>query len=126
MWLSGAAIWSLGLVAAGLLVSSYSSTDGQGTTVGETLVQQNGAKVLLPLLVPLAGVVIVTFVLWRRRRSASFGVGVVIWVVFGLMTLLVVLGALTIGPFVAPVAVFVLGAILRVKGQSELVANTVP
>jgi hypothetical protein len=122
LWLGLAALWSLGLVAAGFLVNSYSSTSSNGQTLiqepGRTLIQENGIHVLFILLIPLLGVAIVALALWRRRRFQIPGVGVLVWIVFGLMALLVVLGALTIGPFVAPVAVFVVLAITRVQGQS--------
>jgi hypothetical protein len=114
LWLGLAALWSLGLVAAGFLVNSYSSTNGPGLT----LIQENGVKVLFILLIPFVGVVIVALALWRRRSMRKPGVGVLAWVVFGLLAVLVILGALTIGPFIAPVAVFVLVAITRVQGQS--------
>jgi len=122
LWLGCAAIWSLGLVTAGFVVNSYSSNNGPG----ETLVQQNGVKVLIPLLVPLVGVVIVALALRRGRRVQKSGVGAVVWIVSGLLALLVVLGAFTIGPFVAPVAVFVVLAITRVKGQSQSLSSTPP
>ena len=116
LWLGLAALWCLGLVAAGFLVTSYSSSNGPGLT----LIQENGLKVLAILLIPFVGVVIVALALWRRRRLEIPGVGVLVWVVFGLLMLLVILGALTIGPFIAPVAVFVVLAITRVNGQSSL------
>ncbi len=122
IWLGCAAIWSLGLVAAGFFVNSYSSNNGPG----ETLVQQNGVKVLIPLLVPLVGVVIVALALWHGRRVRNSGVGVLVWIVFGLLALLVVLGAFTIGPFVAPVAVFVVVAITHVKTQSRVLPSALP
>ena len=116
LWLGLAALWCLGLVAAGFLVTSYSSSNGPGLT----LIQENGLKVLAILLIPFVGVVIVALALWRRRRLEIPGVGVLVWVVFGLLMLLVILGALTIGPFIAPVAAFVVLAITRVNGQSSL------
>jgi hypothetical protein len=119
LWLGFAALWSLGLVAAGFLVKSYSSTNGPGLT----LIQENGLKVLAPLSIPFLGVVVVALALWRRRRAQLRGVGVLVWIVFGLLALLVVLGAFTIGPFIAPVVVFVVLAITRVQGQ---LASPVP
>ena len=116
LWLGLAALWCLGLVAASFLVTSYSSSNGPGLT----LIQENGLKVLAILLIPFVGVVIVALALWRRRRLEIPGVGVLVWIVFGLLMLLVILGALTIGPFIAPVAVFVVLAITRVNGQSSL------
>jgi hypothetical protein len=115
-------VWSLGLVAAGFFVVSYSSSNGPG----ETLVQQNGLKVLIPLLIPLIGVTFVAVALWWRRRFRLSGVGVFVWVVLGLLAAGTVLGALTIGPFFAPVAIFLLVAITRVKGQSTLTGTSPP
>jgi len=115
LWLGLAALWSLGLVAAGFLVTSYSSSNGPGLT----LIQENGLKVLAILLIPFVGVVIVALALSRRRRLHKSGVGVLVWIIFGLLAMLVVLGALTIGPFIGPVAVFVVLAISHVKGLSS-------
>jgi len=115
LWLGLAALWSLGLVAAGFLVTSYSSSNGPGLT----LIQENGLKVLAVLLIPFVGVVVVALALSRRRRLQKPGVGVLVWIIFGLLAMLVVLGAFTIGPFIAPVAVFVVLAISHVKGQSS-------
>jgi cytochrome bd-type quinol oxidase subunit 2 len=114
LWLGLAALWSLGLVAAGFLVNSYSTSNGPGLT----LIQENGLQVLAPLLIPFVGVVTIALALWHRRHNQKRGVGVLVWIVFGLLALLVVLGALTIGPFISPVAVLVLVAITRVNGQS--------
>jgi peptidoglycan/LPS O-acetylase OafA/YrhL len=114
LWLGLAALWSLGLVAAGFFVASYSSTNGPGLT----LIQENGIHVLAVSLIPFVGVVIIALALSRRQRLQKPGVGVLVWIVFGLLAMLVVLGALSIGPFISPVAVFVVLAITRVKGQS--------
>ena len=113
LWLGLAAFWSLGLIAAGFLVNSYSSSNGPG----RTLIQENGLKVLMPLSVPFVGVAIIALALWRRRRTQRRRIGVLVWIVFGLLALLVMLGAFTIGPFIAPVVVFVVLAITRVQGQ---------
>jgi len=111
LWLVLAALSSLGLVVAGFAVKSYSSSNGPSLT----LVQENGLKVLAPLSLPFVAVVVVALALWHRRRARRRGVGVLVWIVFGLLALLVVLGALTIGPFIAPIAIFVLGAITSAK-----------
>jgi cytochrome bd-type quinol oxidase subunit 2 len=109
-----AALFSLGLVVAGFVVTSYSSTNGPNLT----LIQENGLKVLAPLSLPFVGVVVVALALWHRQRSRRRGVGILVWVVFGLLALLVVLGALTIGPFIAPIAIFVLGAITSARDHA--------
>jgi hypothetical protein len=119
LWLSCAAIWSLGLVAAGFFVNTYSSNSGPG----ETFIRQNGDKVLIPLLIPLLGVVIVAISLWHGRRVQKLGVGVLVWVVFGLLTVNVVVGTFTVGPVVAPVAAFVVLAITHVKTQSPIAVS---
>lgn len=112
LWLGLAALWSLGLVAAGLLVNSY-STNGPG----RTLIQENGLKALIPLSIPFVGVVVIALALRHRRRAQRRSIGVLVWTIFGVLALLVVLGALTIGPFIAPIVVFVVLAITRVQGQ---------
>ena len=122
LWLGCAAIWSLGIAAVGSFVGVYSSSNGPR----ETLVQVNGVKVIIPLLVPLVGVVIVALALRHGRRVQRSRVGILVWVVIALLALLVVLGAFTIGPFVAPVAVFVVMAITHVKGQSQVPSNASP
>lgn len=112
-WLGLAALWSLGLVAAGFFVTAYSSSNGPG----QTLVQQNGLHVVAVLLIPFVAVGIVAIALSRRRSLRKSGVGMLVWIIFGLLAMLVILGAFTIGPFIGPVAVFVAVAITRVKGQ---------
>ena len=114
LWLVLAALSSLGLVVAGIVVKSYSSSNGPSLT----LVQENGLKVLAPLSLPFIAVVVVALALWHRRRAQRRGVGVLVWIVFGVLALLVVLGALSIGPFIAPIAIFVLGAITSAKDQT--------
>src|ERR1700693_1414487 len=94
IWLGLAALWSLGLIAAGFLVTSYSSTNGPGLT----LIQENGLKVLYVLLIPFAGVGSVTLALWRRQRTPKPGAGVLAWVVVSLLGVVTVLGALSVGP----------------------------
>jgi 4-amino-4-deoxy-L-arabinose transferase-like glycosyltransferase len=119
IWLGSAAFWSLGLVAAGFFVDSYSTSNSAGFSSPQlTLVQENGLKVVLPLFIPFVTVVIVALALRRRRRAHRRGVGALVWTVFGLLGLLVPLGAFTIGPFIFPVAFFLLMAIIQVRDHS--------
>lgn len=119
IWLGSAAFWSLGLVVAGFVVDGYSTTNSAGFSSPQlTLVQENGLKVVGPLLIPLVTVVIVAVALRRRRRAHKRGVGALVWIVFGLLALLVPLGAFTIGPFIFPVAFFVLMAIIQERDHS--------
>src|SRR5580700_7074086 len=119
IWLGSAAFWSLGLVAAGFFVDSYSTSNSAGFSSPQlTLVQENGLKVVVPLFIPFVTVVIVALALRRRRRAHKRGVGAPVWIVFGLLALLVPLGAFTIGPFIFPAAFFVLMAIIQVRDHS--------
>ena len=93
MALTLAAVWSTVLVVAALTLGS------------PTLVQVNGADVLVPVGFPLVATVVVSGALWRRRRRARPGPGPLACVVTGLVWLLVLAGMLSIGIFVAPVLV---------------------
>ena len=117
--MSVAALWSTALIAAGFFVKSYTSSgttvSTYGTTVtknlpGLSLIQENGLKVLIPLSIPLAMVLIVAVLMWRRRRAGLVLVGPTAWgavVILGIVTLL---GVLTIGPFILPATVLLLVA----------------
>jgi hypothetical protein len=118
-WAIGTAgVWCVGLIVAAGVVpayrgstetsSSFSAMAGASPTtvvtanVSRTLVQENGAKVLLVVAVPLLLVVAVALLLPRHRRLAW----AVTVVVFGF----VLAGAFTIGPFVYPVGVLLVVA----------------
>jgi hypothetical protein len=92
--LAAAAACSVGLIAAGLLLSP-------------SLVEVNGEKVLVPLAMPLMVVVMVSGLLWFRARRHVPGAGVAAWSLSVLLDLLALAGILTIGIFVLPVAVLV-------------------
>jgi len=117
--MSVAALWSAVLIGAGFFVKTYSSggstVSTYGTTIskhlpGLSLIQVNGAKVLIPLSIPLVIVLIVAGLMWRRRRAGLVLVGPVAWgavVVLGILTLL---SLFTIGPFILPGTVLLLVA----------------
>ena len=111
LWLGLAVVSSLALIVAGFALKSYTPTSGPSLT----LIQENGTKVLAPLSLPFVYVAIVALTLRHRRRTNRSDVGVLVWIVMGLMAVLVVLGAFTVGPFIAPIAVFVLLAISSFK-----------
>jgi len=94
-WLLPAA----GLWAAGLVVASY--------VVSPSLEQVNGSLVLLPLGAPLLVVASVAVSLTVARRSSARWPRVVAWVLAALLDGLALVGMLTIGIFVLPVAVMV-------------------
>jgi hypothetical protein len=119
IWLGCAAVWSLLLILAGFVVKAYSGTSTGGVAVpSTTLVHQNGLKVVFILLIPLVGVTIVAATLWYRHRAHKRCVGILGWIVVTLIGFLVLLGAFTVGPFIAPVAIFLLVAALRTQGNS--------
>jgi len=106
------ALWSVGLVAAALWVPVYdsgtSAPGGTSSSVSSTLVQVNGMKVLIPVGVPLVVVGLVAAALCYRRSRGKQGAGAIAWVSAGLLGLLALVGILTVGVFVLPVAVVVM------------------
>lgn len=133
--LGTAALWSVGLVVAALTAPFYSSasssspsspigapghpmtTATQVAHTSATLVHLNGFKVLAPVSLPLLAVIVVAFALSRRRKRETPGVGRLAWTVSALLVGVVLLGMLSIGPFIAPVAVLVVVACARSSGQ---------
>jgi hypothetical protein len=87
-------VWSAGLIAAAVLVSP-------------SLVQVNGPKVLIPVCAPLAVVALVALALTIARWRTTRWPVVVAWVLASLLDGLALVGMLTIGIFVLPVAVAV-------------------
>lgn len=118
-----ALLWSIGLVIAAILApfyqsqtSSISSTSGAQlsapsvqvyTHASATLVQVNGLWVLWLVSAPLVAVVVVALVLRFRAREARPGAGVLAWTVTVLLGAFAVVGILSIGRFILPVAVLV-------------------
>ena len=90
-WLLPAA----GLWAVGLVVASY--------LVRPSLEQVNGPLVLLPLGAPLVVVLLVTLFLAVARPTVRWPM-VVAWVLAALLDGLALVGMLTIGVFILPVA----------------------
>ncbi len=97
-WLLAAAgAWSAGLIAAAVLIHP-------------SLVQVNGPKVLLPVSAPLAVVGVVAAALAIGRARSGRGCLVVAWAFSGLLDCLALVGMLTIGVFILPVAIAVTAA----------------
>jgi hypothetical protein len=101
MVLVGAGLWGAALLAAAFLLPSGNA----GPAVSPTLVQENGLKVLLPTGLPLLSVVLVAGALARRRARGRWGAGPLALGATIVTGALCLLGALTVGPFVVPVAV---------------------
>ncbi len=98
LWLLAAAgLWSAGLIGASFWVRP-------------SLIQVNGAKVLLPVGAPLAIVALVVLGLSLARRRSARWATIVSWVLAGLLDCLALVGMLTIGIFILPVAIAVTAA----------------
>jgi len=117
--MSVAALWMGALIAAGFFVKSYaisgSTSSTYGTTVtknlpGLSLIQVNGLKVLIPLSIPLAMVLVVATLMWRRRRAGLVLVGPTAWVAVVILGIVTLLSLLSIGPFILPGTVLLLVA----------------
>jgi hypothetical protein len=103
-----ALVWSLGLLLAALLVPVYngqtiSNANGLTLTTG-TLVQVDGAKVLIPVVLPgLLTLLAAAAMRERHRRGAAWSTPAAAALVF-LVFALALVSILSIGVFVLPVA----------------------
>jgi hypothetical protein len=97
-----AAVWAAGLIVAAFVAPVYES-DPPGS---DTLVDVNGTGVALVLAVPLLAVAVTAAALRRGHRSAAWGI------VAGLAAFSLV-SILSIGVFVAPVAILLAVAVAR-------------
>lgn len=91
-----ALLWSIGLLAAALAAPLYGSA---------TLVDENGRGVLLVLAVPAVISLAVGIALWRKCTRGGRVSGYVAWACVSILAAFCLVGILTIGVFVAPVAV---------------------
>jgi hypothetical protein len=90
-----ALLWSIGLLVAALVAPVYGSA---------TLVDENGLGVLLVVAVPAVLAVAVWIALWRKCTRGGAVSGYVAWACVWVLGAFCLLGILTIGAFVAPVA----------------------
>ena len=91
-----ALVWSIGLLVMALFAPEYGST---------TLVQENGAGVLIPVGIPAVISAAVWLALWRRCTRGGSVSGVVAWTCVSLLVVFCLLALASIGLFVIPVAV---------------------
>ncbi len=108
-WLLGSVVYGAGLLVAAFTVSAYNGSSSQ------TLVQVNGARVVVIVALPLVGALLAIGTIVVRVRRGRRGVGIATWLVVGVLGALTLAGLLTIGPFVAPVPVCLLVAVLRIQ-----------
>jgi vacuolar-type H+-ATPase subunit I/STV1 len=102
-WLAASVVFGAALLFAAFTVPAYNGT------ISQTLVEANGKKVIFIVAVPLVGALLAMGTIAARRRREREGVGITTWLLLG------ALGVLTIGPFVAPVPICLLVAVLRIQ-----------
>ena len=103
-----AGLWGLGLLIAAVTVpvSSGSTVGASGAVESSaTLVEENGDGVLAIVAIPLVVSLGVALALVYRYQTRRPGPGVVAPVLTGLVLILCLLGMLTIGVFMVPVAI---------------------
>src|SRR5690349_8087846 len=101
-------LWSVGLLVGALTLPVYERvtvTASGSIESSATLVEENGGVVLAIVAIPLVVTAGVALALRSRYRNHRKGPGVVATVLTGLVLVLCVLGMLTIGVFVLPVAI---------------------
>jgi hypothetical protein len=104
-----AAGWAAALLLAAFVAPLYSSeaVDSAGTVThsSDTLVGVNGAGIALVIAVPLVAVLLGVVALRLGHRAAA-------WAIVGVLAAFCLVSLLSIGVFVAPVAIL-LGAAIR-------------
>jgi len=110
-----AALWSVVLLVGAATLpayqrvsATYSSTvagPASTTTSSTTLVEENGTEDLAIVAIPLVIAGVVALTLGRRRRTGRPGAGAFAWVLCAVLLTFCLLGILTIGLFVLPVAI---------------------
>jgi vacuolar-type H+-ATPase subunit I/STV1 len=108
-WLAASVVFGAALLFAAFTVPAYNGT------ISQTLVEANGKKVIFIVAVPLVGALLAMGTIAARRRREREGVGITTWLLLGALGALAALGVLTIGPFVAPVPICLLVAVLRIQ-----------
>lgn len=108
-WFSASVIYAAALVVVALFLPAYSGA------ASKTLSEVNGDKVLLVVAAPLVGALFVIESARLHRRRGRHGVGVVAWVIVGLLFAISALGLLTVGPFILPVPVCLVVGLLRLQ-----------
>lgn len=129
-----AAVWSLGLLLAALILPVYNGetvSNTLGTTfVTETIVAGKGAWVLLPLAVPLVATIVVAVALRQKRLGHWAHSGTVAWSAVGLLAVFALITILSIGAFVIPVVLLLAAGVARTPARSRIslaaVAPTAP
>jgi hypothetical protein len=104
-----AAIWSVALVLAALVVPSSGSdttTDPTGLTLTQsTLAQSRGLGAVALIAIPMLACAVVAYALVREHRERWRPAQPVAWTAIGLLTAESLLGILGVGAFMLPAAI---------------------
>ncbi len=114
-------VWSLGLVLAALLVPVYNQTESgtNGLSLSRaTLVQADGAKVLIPVALPAVLTLLIGLAIRRRYRRGRDWTATAAWFVVGLLVALAAVSILSLGAFVIP-AVILLSFALKLLPEGR-------
>jgi hypothetical protein len=125
--LASAAVWALGLGVAAMTVPFYSGESTSGSTsvtsggtptmvtraTHSTLLQVNGFKILIPVLVPCLAVALVATGLTRRRKAHKAGPGPMASTAVVLLAAGTLAAILSIGILVVPVEALLLSSCIR-------------
>jgi hypothetical protein len=114
-----ALVWSSGLVLAALFVPAYTSDSTSGvngvTITRSTLAQENGARAIVLVAVPVLACIVVLWAIRARRGGARWATPVA-WAGVGLVAAEALVGILTIGAFILPAVILLAMAVPLAPG----------
>lgn len=115
-----ALVWSIGLLLAALLLSSYTgqtvSSDAGVTLTTRTFVEVNGLGSLVLVAIPLLACLSVGVALWHRHHHQPAWSGPVAWTGVAVLAIEAALGVATIGLFLIPVVMLLALSVRLVPG----------
>lgn len=123
---AAAAVWSLGLVLAAVLVPAYpgdSTSAGVATLSEQTLVQNEGLWSLALVLVPLIACAVVAVAMVHRRRDDARWAVPAAWAAIGVLGLVALLAITSLGAFMVPVAVLLALTVRTAPGWGDVRAR---
>lgn len=126
---AAAAVWSLGLALAGLLVPAYSgdsTSNGVATLTEQTLVQNQGVWALVLIIVPLIACGMVAAAMVYRRREDARWAAPAARAAIGGLALVALLAITSVGAFMVPAVVLLALSLRLAPGWGEVRARPGP
>jgi hypothetical protein len=126
---AAAAVWSLGLLLAAVLVPAEGEqtvSSGEATLTQQTLVQSSGASALLLVAVPLIASVVVAVAMVHRRREDPAWALPAAWSAVGVLAVVALLGITSVGAFMVPAAILLSLSVRLAPGRGDVRARPVP